>query len=141
MFSILAGMDMSGRQVSTSGLVDTRPVCGIAGRREWSSIVKRRIVAETLVPGASVSVVARRHDINANQLFRWRRELVAEVAAGGAGQLVPVTIAPAVDAPAVSAGLIEIELPNQVRVRITGAADPAAVSAAIGALVGLDRHR
>jgi transposase-like protein len=30
------------------------------------------MVAETLAPG--VSVVARRHDVNANQLFRWRRE-------------------------------------------------------------------
>ncbi len=39
---------------------------------------KRRIVAETLVPGASVSVVARRYDVNANQVFKWRRELAAD---------------------------------------------------------------
>ena len=32
----------------------------------------RRVVAETHAAGASVSVVARRHDINANLLFRWR---------------------------------------------------------------------
>jgi transposase len=33
---------------------------------------KRRIVEETLDGGASVSVVARRHDVNANQVFKWR---------------------------------------------------------------------
>ena len=41
-------------------------------RRIWSDEEKRRIVAETFKP-ASVSIVARRHDLNANQLFTWRR--------------------------------------------------------------------
>ena len=36
------------------------------------------MVAETQAPGASVSVVARRHDVNANQLFKWRREMAVE---------------------------------------------------------------
>jgi len=40
--------------------------------------LKRQIVAETQEPGASVSVVARRHDVNANQLFKWRREMAPE---------------------------------------------------------------
>ena len=35
-------------------------------------------MAETLEPGASVSIVARRHDVNANQLFKWRREMAPE---------------------------------------------------------------
>ena len=43
-------------------------------RRHWSAAKKRRIVAETYEPGASVSVVARRHDVNANQVFTWRRQ-------------------------------------------------------------------
>lgn len=42
-------------------------------RRQWTAEEKRRIVAETRVPGSSVSVVARRHDINANLLFKWKR--------------------------------------------------------------------
>jgi len=33
---------------------------------------RREIVEETLLPGASVSRVARRHDVNANQVFYWR---------------------------------------------------------------------
>jgi transposase len=32
--------------------------------------LKRQIVAETEEPGASVSVIARRHDVNANQVFK-----------------------------------------------------------------------
>jgi transposase-like protein len=43
----------------------------MSGRRRWrTKQEKRLIVGETLRPGASVSIVARRHDVNANQLFR-----------------------------------------------------------------------
>ncbi|MBI1206807.1 MAG: transposase [Azospirillum sp.] len=42
------------------------------GRRRWSSDEKARIVAESLVDGASVSAVARRHGINPNQIFALR---------------------------------------------------------------------
>ena len=44
-------------------------------RRSWSTAEKWRIVAETFQPGVSVSLVARRHDVNANQVFTWRRQL------------------------------------------------------------------
>src|ERR1035437_9094331 len=43
-------------------------------KRRYSPAFKRRVVKESLVPGASVSVVARRHDINSNIVFRWRKE-------------------------------------------------------------------
>lgn len=43
-------------------------------RRLWSTDEKRGIVAETRKAGASVSIVARRHDVNANMIFTWRRE-------------------------------------------------------------------
>jgi transposase len=36
--------------------------------------LKRRIVQETLVPGASVARVSRAHGVNANQVFAWRRQ-------------------------------------------------------------------
>ena len=48
---------------------------GVGGRRRWSSDDKARIVEETLAPGATVSDVARRHDIRPQQLFGWRREM------------------------------------------------------------------
>jgi len=63
-------------------------------RRVWSSEEKRRIVAETEVPGASVSIVARRHDLNANLLFTWRRTLRPHrVADGTAVAFVPAVMA------------------------------------------------
>jgi transposase-like protein len=43
-------------QVSTSGVVDTKQ----PKRRQYSDALKRQMVAETQVPGASVSIVARR---------------------------------------------------------------------------------
>jgi transposase len=52
---------------------------GVGSRRRRRSRTfdeKKRIVAGTDEPGASVSVVARRHDLNANQLFTWRRQYV-----------------------------------------------------------------
>src|SRR5258707_14792249 len=61
-------------EVSTCGLVDTKQACVPGRRRHWPVALKRQIVAETLAPGASASVVARRHDVNANQLFGWRRD-------------------------------------------------------------------
>ena len=63
-------------QVSASGIVDTREQLGPTKRRQYSEALKRQMVAETQLPGASVSIVARRHDVNSNQLFRWRRQLV-----------------------------------------------------------------
>src|SRR5580658_5078972 len=60
----------------TNGLVDTTRPRSSAKRRSWPEALQRQIVAETEEAGASVSVVARRHDVNANQVFQWRRELL-----------------------------------------------------------------
>jgi transposase-like protein len=46
---------------------------GRSDRRKWTAERKQRIVEETRAPGASVSVVARRYDINANLLLKWNR--------------------------------------------------------------------
>ena len=43
-------------------------------RRFRSKQERRAIVEETLKPGASVALVARAHDVNANQIFKWRRQ-------------------------------------------------------------------
>ena len=42
-------------------------------RRRWSTDQKLAMVRESLEPGQSMSVVARRNGINANQLFLWRK--------------------------------------------------------------------
>ena len=59
---------------------------GAGRRRRWTAAEKVVMVRETLEPGVSVSLVARRHGINPNQLFHWRKLYqggsLASVAAG-----------------------------------------------------------
>jgi transposase len=88
-------MGESGSEMSTSSEVDTEQGCVPGRRRHWPAAVKRQIVEETFAPGASASVVARRYDVNANQLFRWRGDW-REGLLGGAGEqrLVPVSPPP-----------------------------------------------
>ncbi len=47
-------------------------ITGVAGRRYWPAHEKLRIVEDSLVPGESVSAVARRNGVAPNLLFRWR---------------------------------------------------------------------
>ena len=108
-------------QVSTTGLVDTKQQPGAAKRRQYSEAMKRQMVAETLAPGASVSVVARRHDVNSNQLFRWRRQLLPKAVVEG-GAMLPVEIAPDGGRPRRTdrEGVIEIAFGCGARVRLRG---------------------
>jgi transposase len=48
-------------------------ITGVARRRCWSAEQKLQIVEESVRSGESVSVVARRHGVAPNLLFRWRR--------------------------------------------------------------------
>ena len=64
-------------------------ITSVQRRRRWTAAQKMRIVEETFEPCASVSEVARRHEVAPNQLFTWRR-LAAQGAltAAGAGEEV-----------------------------------------------------
>jgi transposase len=61
-------------------------VTSVQRRRRWTASEKVRMVEETLEPGMTVSLVARRHGVAPNQLFTWRR-LVAQggLTAAGSG--------------------------------------------------------
>jgi len=65
-------------------------------RRQHTLEEKLQIVQETHVRGASVAVVARRHEVNPNQVFAWRRlyrqGLLKEDAAQASAQLLPVKV-------------------------------------------------
>lgn len=63
-------------------------------RRRWSDEDKARIVAECDKPGASVSLVARRHDLNTNLLFSWRRQIRDRQGGAAEVSFVPAVIAP-----------------------------------------------
>jgi transposase len=63
-------------------------------RRFWSADEKRRMIDESLAPGASVSKVAQRYGVNANQLFTWRRQEERSAATGGLEPLEPLKLLP-----------------------------------------------
>ena len=46
-------------------------------RRTYPAEFKARLVREISEPGASAAEIARRHGLNHNQIFKWRRELAA----------------------------------------------------------------
>ena len=59
-------------------MTDITPVVEPTIKRKYrSKEERRRIVEETLEPGASVAVIARSHGVNANQVFGWRRLYLA----------------------------------------------------------------
>jgi transposase len=121
-------------------------ITGAMGRRRWNADDRARILEETLVPGAVVSEVARRHGLTPQQLFTWRRE--ARKTTQTLPAFVPAVVIPepafAVEPPAASphrkrrirhrrAAAIEIDVAG-VKVTVENGASPATIAAVIGAL-------
>jgi transposase len=113
-----------------------------AGRtvRYWSYEFKRRLVEETMEPGASVSVIARRNDVNANLVFFWRK-LYRQGRLGrseGEQRFVQVGVVgrrsglPALTLGA--AGLIELELPGGIRLRMDSRIEEAVLARVLRAV-------
>jgi transposase len=74
-------------------------------RRSWPPAEKQWILDEAACPGASVAEVARRHGLNANLVFAWRRTRQSAAAAAADTARRPLPACPkappsAVDAPA-----------------------------------------
>jgi len=72
-------------------------ITGTGRRRRWSADDKARILFESLVPGANVSEIARRHNVSPQQLFGWRRAVREQIGSG----VAEVASAPAVPTSAV----------------------------------------
>jgi len=112
---------------------------------------RRRIVEETLAGGVSVAVVARRHGVNANQVFHWRKLYHSGLLAPpiperqlNASRLLPVTVVdeaecgeePSASACTPPSGTIHIEFPGRALVSVEGRADAALVRAVLESLRG-----
>lgn len=108
-------------------------------RRNWSDDEKLMICAQTRVPGVSVSQVARRYDVNANQVFNWLKEPRFAEAEPPKTEphFLPVEIiedgsAEAITPPAgLSTGQLEVEIASGHRLRVSGAYDVDALVALI----------
>lgn len=103
------------------------------GRRpNFPAEFKRQVVEATLQPGASVSIIAREHDVNANLVFRWWQQYQDGVfgPVRHAATLIPVQVVEtpaeipaAVFSPIDSVAEIVIEV-AKAKLRIIGAPDP-----------------
>ena len=105
--------------------------------RLWPEALKREIVAASLAPGASASVVARQYDVNTNLVFTWRKRLGAAAQPPHAPQLVPVMVMPdppCATPPATSADIIEIDVPRGYRLRVGRGVKGAALRLVLDAL-------
>lgn len=109
--------------------MDTKPK---QQRRRFTDAFRRRVVEETLTGTDSVSVVARRHDLNANLVFKWRqRYRRGELASPVAPSLVPIRVTPAamdapvdgISVPASPAGRLDIALAGGHRLSVHGEVD------------------
>ena len=123
--------------------VDTNGGKGRRRNKRWPAALKREIVAATYLPGSSVSIVARQYDVNANQVFRWRRlaeKSGSPTPGSSSGGLVPVTITSDPEregatrpAPAHS-DTIEIEVGVDCRIRVGSSFDGRALKRVLDVL-------
>ena len=129
-----------------------QPVAEIREKRRYRTVEeRRRIVEETLGDGVSVAVVARRHGVNANQVFYWRKlyrsgllEQSAPERQLCASPLLPVTVVdepevagePRISAASPSGGAIHIEFPGRALVSVESRADAALVRIVLESLRG-----
>ena len=119
-------------------------------RRQHEREFKDELIAQSLVPGASVSAIAMKGGINANLLFKWRREHVRAMAqaAPAAATLLPVCVIPDLVPTATAqptapvghavnrgarSGVIEVEIAGAV-LRFRGAVDETALGTVLRAL-------
>lgn len=125
-------------------------------RRRWAVEEKRRIVEETLQPGASVAEVALAHSVNANQLHSWRRQYEQGFFSSttSTAALVPVRLVeghesipgslvkgrhqvsdpPTATRRLRSTGIIQVEL-ERGRLRVEGSSDPVALRVVLECLL------
>ena len=114
--------------------MSTKSVMGTNGtgrrNRSWPEALKREIVAASYAPGTSVSMVARRYNVNANQVFGWRKRYCDDPRAPAmpaAAQLIPVVVTGEQDAVVAQSSsvseTIEIDLAGKYRIRISGGVD------------------
>lgn len=106
-------------------------------RRQFSDEDKARVVSEVMMPGSSVTAVARRHRICASLIYRWRRELLGGDRRERSGSsFVPVEVSPSAAPvrPEPSPGIAEIVAPSGHVVRLTPPIDARVLKAVLAGI-------
>lgn len=111
-------------------------------RRRWSTDEKLRVLAQSVAPGSSPSLTCRMHGISTGQLSTWRKQFRSGELTGfvpvsvvaDAALPEPAVVPEAVEKAAVAIGMIEVDLPSGVRLRITGDVGEAALRRVLAAL-------
>ena len=126
-------------------------ITSVERRRRWGAAEKARLVAAMDEPGAVVTEIARKAEVNPSLLYRWRRDLGRRTP-----RFVPVWVAPdasdedRASAPACTPpsppsssprSSITIAFGVEVRMTIEGAPDASTLANVIGALTARDRFR
>ena len=126
--------------MSTKPVMDTSAIKR-RRHRSWPEALKREIVAASFAPGTSVSVVARQYDVNANQVFSWRkryRDAPPGPAIHRLPQLMPVVISAEQDGvaapPSTVAERIEIDVAGKYRVYVGSGFDRQALGRVLDVL-------
>jgi transposase len=141
--------------------VDGEIVARVERRRHWTPEEKAALMAEVEAAGGQISLIARRHRISKSLLYNWRSSwkaaaLMARASAPAAGfvqlgvvadtsgESPPTPITPGAICPrgtglalAERAGVIEIDLPDGVRVRVDSSVNEKALRRVLSALRGL----
>jgi transposase len=119
-------------------------ITGAERRRRWSSEEKQAIVAESVAPRASPTVIARKYGLNTGQLYTWRRQVLRRVPAVTPAGFARVDVveeparlaASTTTSDAAQAGLIEVILPGGTSVRVDACVDERALRRVLAALRG-----
>jgi transposase len=118
----------------TMALQRIEVITGETGRRRYTEEQKLLLVEETLAPDASVLEVSRRSGVDPSLLYRWRRRMLGAQPRLPAFTPVTVTADDAIAPRPPEPDVIEVEIAGGVRVRVTGAPEPATITAVLAAL-------
>jgi transposase len=123
--------------------LDYEVLPGVSKRRTWGTEEKLRILAQAEAPGSSVKLACHAHGVSSGQFYTWRKQLRTGALTG----FVPVSVVaeppslpaavPVRDeppAPAAAPGLVEVELPSGVKLRISGEVEAVALRRILSAL-------
>jgi transposase len=125
-------------------------ITGRERRRRWTAEQKREIAAESLRPGVSPIMVARRYGVSSGLLYTWRQQLLSgvfgavadtkprfvrvDVVAGHPDLEVAVPLTPAMSSGTEPDGRIEIVLSGGARVSVDAQVNEAALRRVLAAL-------